>query len=119
MATALKNSDLNVFFDEWASEELWGMNLHEHLSAIYHESALTILMVSSAYSQSQWTRAELKNLRNSAVHNPNYKIFPIKVDDSPYPRELSTIGYIDLQDTSYDEIANIIKQKLNSVSKSN
>ncbi len=115
LAIALSKAGLNVFFDESASEELWGKNLYEHLTTIYRESALTIIIVSSSYCQNPWTHTELKSLRNSALHNPDHTILPIRVDDSEYPSELSSIDYIDLNNTSYDEIARLVIQKLDSV----
>lgn len=115
LADALKNVGLNVFFDEWAGEELWGRNLHEYLTKIYNETTLTILVVSSSYSQKQWTRTELKSLLNSAVHSPYYSILPVKVDDSPLPPELLSITYIDLKNTSYDEFARLVTKKLESI----
>lgn len=112
LASALKSSNLHVFFDEWASEDLWGKDLYEYLTSVYRESTLTILVISAAYTKSQWTRAELKSLRNSAAHSTDYTILPVKVDDSEYPSELSSIGYIDLNSTSYEELAQLIKEKL-------
>lgn len=115
LASSLRDAGLSVFFDQWASEELWGKNLHEHLTSIYLESFLTILVISSSYSKKIWTRTELKSLVAQALQSPDYTILPIRVDDSPFPAELSSIAYVDLRESSYAEIAELVKDKLESV----
>lgn len=115
LALSLMNFDLRVFIDEWATNELWGKDLHEYLSTIYNDSSVTIILLSSHYLEKQWTLTELTTLRNSSVHNPDHTILPIKIDDSSYPHMISTIGYIDLRQATVKEIAELIKKKIKDI----
>ena len=119
LAMSLREESVNVFFDEWATNELWGKNLFQHLTNIYNESSVVIVLLSKHYLEKQWTQTELRTLRNTAVHTQDYSIFPIKIDDSPYPSVVSTIGYIDLRVTSIKKIVDLVKEKLNLSKKIN
>jgi uncharacterized protein YjbI with pentapeptide repeats len=113
IAEEIKSRGKRVFFDEYVKGELWGKDLYVHLINVYRKYAKYCLMIiSEAYAKKNWTNHERKAAQARAFEENQEYILPLKLDDTPIPGLLSTIGYLRMKDTSINEIVGLLMQKL-------
>ena len=114
IAESLRNRGIHVFFDEYAQSELWGRNLYEHLTKIYEESRLCVVIVSESYTHSLWASSELRNLVAHSRLRDSFTILPIIVG-SIHTSLLSNLASIDWSKTDADEVAALVVERLQSL----
>jgi hypothetical protein len=113
LANSLKYNKIRVFYDDFEQSELWGKNLYEHLSKVYNESArFCIMIISKHYASKTWTTLERQNAQARAFREQQEYLLPIRLDDTKIPGLLETVGYINFNDHSIEEITNLIIRKL-------
>lgn len=113
LANNLKSKNLTVFFDEFEKEKLWGMNLYDHLSKVYSDSAkFCIMIISNNYAKKNWTNLERQNAQARAFRENREYILPIRLDDSKIPGLPETIGYVSYPEISVDKIVDMVYSKL-------
>ncbi len=67
VANLLKDSDVNVFYDRFEEEKLWGKNLYDYLSDIYmNKATYTIMFISKHYEKRLWTNHERQAMQARA-----------------------------------------------------
>ena len=71
IAESLNKEKISVFFDEYASAELWGKDLYQHLLKVYEDTSLCIVIISKSYNESNWAHNELRNLLAHSINRPS------------------------------------------------
>lgn len=113
VANSLKNKGIKVFYDLFEEANLWGKNLYEYLSEIYQSKArYTVLFVSSFYNKKLWTNHERVSMQARAFQESREYILPARFDNTEIPGILKTIGYINLENRTPEELAILIENKL-------
>ncbi|CDG96329.1 conserved hypothetical protein [Xenorhabdus bovienii str. puntauvense] len=114
VANHLQASGVDVFYDFFEEEDLWGKNLYEHLTKVYRDQALfTILFVSEFYVKKSWGDLERKSAQARAFRENSEYILPAMFDLSvEVPGILDTTGYIDLNRKTPEQLAELIVRKL-------
>ena len=123
LADKLSENGLNIFFDEYFRGELWGKDLYQHLSRVYkNEAKYCLILVSKAYESKLWTNHELRSAQARAFEEKSKEyILPLLLDDTKLEGLLSTVGFLDLRDFTYDEVVSFLLEKIGykSVKKTN
>ncbi len=113
VANSLKKKGIKVFYDLFEEANLWGKNLYEYLTEIYQNKAqYTVLFISGFYNQKLWTNHERVSMQARAFQESREYILPARFDDTEIPGILKTIGYINLQKKTPEELAILIEKKL-------
>jgi hypothetical protein len=116
LANSLNRKGIKVFYDYYEIDTLWGKDLYEYLSKIYRDQAkFCIMFLSDNYAKKLWTNHERKNAQARAFKESREYILPIRLDNTTIPGINDTIGYINYNDYSVDEIAEIIIKKIKSL----
>ena len=107
-----------MFYDEYEKVDLWGTNLYDKLDEIYRTKALAcVIFISKNYATKVWTNHERKSAQARALLENKEYILPVKIDDTEIPGIPPTIGYIDLRNTSINELSDITIKKVNLLRK--
>jgi hypothetical protein len=113
LAELLRDNGLSVFYDEYEQATLWGRNLYSHLSDVYQNKARYCLMfISSNYARKLWTKRERESAQARAFRESREYILPLRLDDTALPGIEDTVGYIDLRNTSYEDVLRLLMKKL-------
>lgn len=119
LANALRQRNINVFYDEFEESKLWGKNLFDYLSNLYENKAhFCIMFLSKHYVQKPWTRLERQSAQARAFKQKEEYILPLRIDDTPIPGILETISYLDFQNPSqqdYETVADNVMKKLKAI----
>lgn len=114
VANYLRSASVDVFYDLFEEEDLWGKDLYEHLTSVYRDQAMfTVMFVSEHYVNKLWGTLERKSAQARAFRESSEYILPATFD--PYvevPGMLGTTGYIDLNKKSPPQLAELIVRKL-------
>ena len=114
MATMLEGKNVRVFYDDFEKANLWGKDLYQHLQKVYRDMArYCIIFISQWYAEKAWPKHELKQAQARDFADNDEYILPIRLDDSEVPGINVTTGYMDLRNSSVEEIADLVLQKLN------
>lgn len=112
----LKESGISVFFDSLEKSTLWGKNLYDYLSDIYQNRAhYCIMLISEDYKRKSWTSFERRNAQARAFRENREYILPVKLDNTIIPSIPETIAYVRWEDTSLDELVELVKEKLRAI----
>ena len=113
VASTLRQRSVRVFYDFYEQSNLWGKNLYDHLTEIYHKKSYYVVMfISKHYKNNVWPNLERQAAQARAFKENKEYILPARFDDTEIPGMLDTIGYIDLNQTKTYEIADLICRKL-------
>jgi len=116
IASKLKDKQVNVFYDNYEKADLWGKNLYDYLSSVYSEkSKYCVMLLSKHYENKLWTNLERKSAQARAFRENREYILPIRIDDTKITGIHETVGYIDINSHSVDEIVDLIMNKLNKI----
>lgn len=112
----LKNEySVKVFYDQdvGIQAELWGRDLVEEFQKIYSkQSKFCLIFVSKEYKEKTWTNIERRNALVRAIQEKSEYILPARFDSTDIPGILSTIGYIDISETTPEVFSECILKKL-------
>jgi hypothetical protein len=109
----LERRGIRVFYDEAHKAELWGKDLYQFLTEIYaKEARFTLIFASRHYVEKRWTSHELRAAQSRAFQENEEYILPLRLDGTEIPGIPPTIGYIDYDGTSEDELVELIQKKL-------
>lgn len=113
VATLLREAGINVFYDKFETANLWGRNLADHLGEIYGKrSRFVVMFISKYYPTKSWPTHERQNAQARAIQENKVVLLPARFDDTEIPGLPSTTGYIDLHQTTPQELVKLIKDKL-------
>lgn len=112
-AKCLRDKGIRVFYDEYEQANLWGKDLYTHLDYIYGKSArYCVLFASKHYARKLWSSHERRSAQARALHGNEEYVLPARFDDTAIPGLLPTVGYVDLQRSTPNQLANLIEQKV-------
>ena len=112
VALCLKKSNLTFFYDKYEEVDLWGKDLYEHLDEIYRKKAkYCVMFLSEHFARKVWTNHERKSAQAKALENKKEYILPVRFDNTEIPGLRPTIGYIDGNKYSPEELAEMIVSK--------
>jgi hypothetical protein len=115
VAKSLKAARVRVFYDNFEKVSLWGQNLADHLAEVYGKrSRFVVFFISKHYPLKAWPTHERQSAQARAIREGAIVLLPARFDDTEVPGLPSTVAYIDLRTTTYEEFAEIILEKLNS-----
>lgn len=113
IAQRLQGEGVKVFYDDYEKANLWGKDLYEYLAEVYSKHARFCVMILSAnYERKLWTNHERQNAQERAFSERKEYILPVRLDDTRIPGVRDTVGYIDLRNTSIDDLIGMIMIKL-------
>ncbi len=114
LAKYLRDAGLEVFYDNFYPEQLWGKDLAALFDRIYRkESRFCLMFVSAEYATRIWTTHERRSaLARMVQEKGDEYILPIKVDDTDLDGLPPTIGYLSLANYSMDQIGTLLLKKL-------
>jgi len=113
LADGLKTTGLSVFYDKYEKADLWGKDLYQHLQKIYRDkSRFCVILISKHYAEKLWTKHELKQAQERAFKENSEYILPVRLDYTEIPGINDTTGYISIEETSAQEIVELIHAKL-------
>jgi hypothetical protein len=113
VASILRSKGIRVFYDRYEEASLWGKDLYSHLSDIYQNQAqFTIVFISQHYARKLWTSHERSSAQARAFQDSNEYILPARFDETVVPGILPTTGYIDLQQKTPQQLAELVIGKL-------
>ena len=117
LADVLHGRGVNVFYDKYEQAVLWGEDLYTKLSDIYqNKSRFCILFISKHYVAKLWTKHELRSAQARALKEQDAYILPIRLDDTEILGLFSTTSHLDWYQETPEKIADLLVQKLQSVS---
>lgn len=112
VALCLKKSNLTFFYDKYEQVDLWGKDLYEHLDELYRKKAkYCVMFLSEHFAQKVWTNHERKSAQAKALENKKEYILPVRFDNTEIPGIRPTIGYINGNKYSPEELAELIVSK--------
>jgi hypothetical protein len=115
IAELLRTQGFSVFYDEYEQATLWGRNLYSHLSDVYQNRARFCLMfISANYARKLWTKRERESAQARAFRENREYILPLRLDNTSLPGIEDTVGYIDLNTTSHEDVVRLLTEKLRS-----
>ncbi|MDH6217606.1 toll/interleukin-1 receptor domain-containing protein [Streptomyces pseudovenezuelae] len=113
IAEMLKEKGVQIFYDEFATVDLWGRDLYVVLDEVYRKRArFVIVFVSFHYVSKPWTRHERMSAQARAFTEEDPYFLPVRLDDSELPGLRPTIGYIDARSTSQEQLVALVRQKV-------
>ncbi|MBK7829360.1 MAG: TIR domain-containing protein [Nannocystis sp.] len=113
LASLLKKKGVRVFYDKYEEADLWGKDLYTHLVEVYTTKArYCVMILSQHYAKKLWTNHERKAAQARAFAESKEYILPIKIDDTPIPGVLNTVGYVDLRHTTIAKVVELLLKKL-------
>ncbi len=114
VAHHLKELGIRTFYDDYATIDLWGKNLYQHLNDVYKNKCLyCIIFISKDYARKLWTKHELQSAQARAFKENKEYILPTRFDDTELPGLDDTTGYIDLTKVTPKELAEMANRKVN------
>ena len=116
IATALQAENVNVFYDEFNSADLWGEDLSIKLREIYFtDSRYCIMILSDYYVDKMWPTLERRNAIERLINElDGAYILPVRLDDfsGGVPGLPNTIAYISARSTEPEKVADTFLQKI-------
>ncbi len=113
VARVLQNRGVSVFYDGFATVQLWGKNLAEEFQDVFENRAdYVVMFISEAYVERVWPRYERQSSLSRAVQNKGEYILPVRFDDTLVPGLPTAIKYEQACDHTPAELAAMIAEKL-------
>ncbi len=113
IANELKVKGVRVFYDKFETAKLWGKDLYQYLAYIYKVDArYCVSFISNFYKNNVWTRHELRNAQNRALHENKEYLLPIYLEDVELDGLNDSIGHIKASEYTQSQIIDLILEKL-------
>jgi hypothetical protein len=116
IAAALVRERVSVFYDRYMEPELWGKELHRHLTDVYRRRArFCVMVISASYASKLWPTVEREAAVARAVGENLDYILPLRVDDTGVPGLPTSVVYIDCRNRSQEEVCELIVKRVRLV----
>lgn len=114
---ALKKLNLHVFDTSRDPTSVWGEDLELAVPArILQRSRGAMVFLSGHYAESTWCEKELEAILGSVKDAAgSFCFLPVRLDDAPLPDALRSLLYLDLRQSSAEEIASSAKKRLDQL----
>ena len=112
-ALELRKKRVRIFYDEFEEVNLWGKDLYSHLDDIYRKKAkYCVIFLSEHYKNKAWTNHERESAQARAFEENEEYILPVMISKVEIPGVRSTVGYIDAEKYSSEQLAELIYKKI-------
>jgi hypothetical protein len=120
LAERLQTAGMEVFYDEFFPEHLWGRNLSDMFDEIFRVRArFCAMFISKAYATREWTNHERQSaLARAMKERGKAYVLPIRVDETELTGLPPNIGYVSIHEKSMDEIAALLVKKVRGARRS-
>ncbi|MBF6599034.1 MAG: TIR domain-containing protein [Dehalococcoidia bacterium] len=117
LAKAVRDAGFTVFYDDFYKTALWGKNLADLFEDIYgRRSKRCVILVSREYGARMWTNHERQSAQAHAIELKGGEyLLPIAVDATRLTGMPSTVGYVSLDETSIQDVAEMLIAKLRAL----
>ncbi len=113
LARCLERAGVRVFYDRFEQADLWGKDLYTHLDDVYRNKArYCVMFLSIDYARKTWTNHERKSAQARAFQENQEYILPVRFDSTEIPGVLPTIGYVNANELSPNDLCKLIQEKL-------
>ena len=113
VARHLQDRSIAVFYDGFATVELWGRSGTEAFDdAFGRQSAYVVMFISAAYVSKAWPRHERRSALSRMIQEQHEYILPVRFDDSCVPGLPADILYCRARDHTPAQLAGKIASKL-------
>lgn len=113
VAEYLKKNQVACFYDLHEEATLWGKDLAEELDIIYtKEGRYCVMFVSEHYATKMWPTHERRSAFVRSMEERGDYILPVRFDTTEVPGLRKTIGYIDGNKKTPEELGRLIQKKL-------
>lgn len=113
LAIRLDAAGYSVFYDQFASTELWGQDLTTVLADVYGRDARhCLIIVSKEYVRKSWPNLERQHAIARFMERRDAYLLCLLTDDTKLPGLPSTIAYLDLRENGEASIYRALLQKL-------
>lgn len=114
LAEFLRTRGLNVFYDDFYPEQLWGKDLVAFFDRVYRKaSKYCVMFISAEYANRIWTTHERRSAQARALEEKGREyILPIRVDQTDLEGLPPTVGYLPMDQYSIEQIAELLVKKL-------
>lgn len=113
VATTLEDSIIKVFYDKFEQVYLWGKDLYTHLDEVYRNNArFCVIFISENYRRKNWTNHERESAQARKFREKQEYILPARFDNTEIPGFRPTTAYINLQNYTPQQFAQLIIKKL-------
>ena len=113
VAAILQGKRVRVFYDRYEQVTLWGKDNYDHLADVFENRAhFVVMFISKHYAEKVWPNHERKAAQARAVKERREYILPARFDDTKLPGLSGNVGYIDLRDTTPQQLADLTFEKL-------
>jgi hypothetical protein len=72
------------------------------------------MFISANYARKLWTKRERESAQARAFRENREYILPLRLDNTSLPGIEDTVGYIDLNTTSHEDVVRLLTEKLRS-----
>jgi hypothetical protein len=115
VADALRAAGVDVFYDRYEQANLWGKDLAEHFGHVYGQDARFVVMFSSRhYAAKAWPSHEKSHAVATHLKGVGGRMLPVRFDDTDIPGVPGTIGYLDLRVLMPEQLAELVRQKIDA-----
>ncbi len=115
VANFLKANGIKFHYDQFNQVEAWGKNLAEHFDDIYRNQArYCVMFISEAYAKKVWPSFEKRSALARDVIDVGY-ILPARFDDTEILGIPTSKAYIDLNQYTPKQFAQLIMEKLGKI----
>jgi hypothetical protein len=107
----------SVFYDKYFTAQLARPDLDTFLIDIYrNRSKLVVVFVGDTYQRREWCGLEWRAVRDLIKAKAGDRVMFVRIDDGNVDGLLSIDGYVDLRHTNREELAKLVRQRLEGVS---
>lgn len=115
LVEAMKKLGLEVFYDFDQQATLWGRDLRKELAKVYaNDAQFMLLCLSEHYPEKDWTTFEFEVAKNAVNKRADDYLLPLIIGNrKPTVVGLpQTIGHLDMNHMTSDQVAALIAQKV-------
>jgi hypothetical protein len=109
VAAGLRQAGVKVFCYTNEEAKGWGEDLADYLADVYENRArYCVVFFSKAYAEKIWTIYELKSAQRRAFRDNARYVFPVRFDETPIPRSLRGLKFINLGKKTPQQLVSLI-----------
>jgi len=116
VAKGLRKAGINVFYDDFYAEELWGEDLAVKLREVYHSSSqFCIMIISKHYVDKMWPSHERQQaIERMISERGKAYVLPVRLDgfDGEVSGLSGTISYLAVRSSDHQKIVDAFLRKI-------
>ena len=116
VAEGLSKANVNVFYDNFYAEDLWGEDLAVKLREMYHKaSQFCIMIISQHYIDRMWPNHERQQAIERMIQEKGkIYVLPVRLDgfDGEVPGLSDTIGYLSMKSNDPQKLVDAFLRKI-------